>query len=89
MKTHDAIVIGGGPGGSTVSTLLARQGANVGLIEKVPFPRFCVGESLLPYSTDILKESGAMEIIDNGKYIRKYGACFVDHRKKETPWKGY
>ena len=44
----DVIVIGGGPGGSTVSTLLAQQGLRVELFEREMFPRFHIGESLIP-----------------------------------------
>ena len=81
MKTdYDVAIIGGGPGGSTAAALLAKQGIRCAIIEKDEFPRFKIGESLLPYSTDILRKSGAMEVIDSGKYIRKYGAQFIDHR---------
>lgn len=48
METFDVIVIGGGPGGSTASTLIAQQGHRVLLLEKEKFPRYQIGESLLP-----------------------------------------
>jgi halogenation protein CepH len=44
----DVVVVGGGPGGSTVSTLIAAQGHRVLLLEKEHFPRYQIGESLLP-----------------------------------------
>ncbi len=80
MKSHfDVIIAGAGPGGSTLATLLSKHKLNVALIEKESFPTFKIGESLLPYSMDILKESGVFQKIDSGKYIRKYGASFISH----------
>ncbi len=83
QNLFDVSVIGGGPGGSTLATLLARQNFKVALIEKDEFPTFKIGESLLPHSMDILKKSGVFEIIDSGKYIRKYGASFIDYRESD------
>jgi len=83
-SVHDVVIIGAGPGGSTLAAMLARKGYNVAIVEKDNFPKFKIGESLLPYSIDILRESGVLPIIDSGKYIRKYGAEFVDYREKET-----
>lgn len=80
---YDVIVIGAGPGGSTLATLLAKKGHSVGLFEKEEFPVFKIGESLLPHSMDILKESGVFEKINSGKYIRKYGASFIDYREDQ------
>ncbi|MEM7645902.1 MAG: NAD(P)/FAD-dependent oxidoreductase [Pseudomonadota bacterium] len=83
IQHFDSIVIGAGPGGSTLATLLARKGMKIALIEQDHFPRFKIGESLLPHSMDVLKESGVFEKIDSGKYIRKYGATFMDFREDE------
>lgn len=74
---HDVIVIGGGPAGSTVSTLLAKHGRSVLLLEREKFPRFQIGESMLPYSNDIFRRLGVYDkLIDNGFYP-KYGGAFV------------
>ncbi len=56
----DVLVAGGGPGGSTVSTLLVQRGWRVTLLEKVRHPRFHIGESLLPANMPIFEEIGAM-----------------------------
>lgn len=84
MKTHDIGIIGGGPGGSTLASYLTKKGYDVALFEKEPFPRFRIGESLLPCSMEILKETGVYSKIDSGKYLRKYGARFIDHSNGET-----
>lgn len=57
----DVLVIGGGPGGSTISTLLAQRGWRVTMLEKVSHPRFHIGESLLPANMPIFEEIGALE----------------------------
>jgi flavin-dependent dehydrogenase len=49
MTKHDVIIIGGGPGGSTLAAYLAKAGVNVGIFEREIFPRFHIGESLLPH----------------------------------------
>jgi flavin-dependent dehydrogenase len=73
---YDAAVIGGGPAGSTVATALARAGRRVLLFEKERFPRFHVGESLLPYSLPILDRLGAAEKVRGAGFQEKYGAFF-------------
>ncbi|MGH8146063.1 MAG: NAD(P)/FAD-dependent oxidoreductase [Rhodanobacteraceae bacterium] len=57
----DVLVVGGGPGGSTISTLLARRGWRVTMLEKARHPRFHIGESLLPANIPIFEEIGALE----------------------------
>ena len=79
------IVIGGGPGGSTAATLLARQGFGVTLFEREVFPREHVGESLLPASIPILKSLGVIDEIEAAGFTRKYGATMVWGRDPE-PW---
>jgi len=73
---YDAAVIGGGPGGSTVATVLARAGRRVILFEREKFPRFHVGESMLPYSLPIWERLGVAEKIRQHGFQEKYGAYF-------------
>jgi flavin-dependent dehydrogenase len=72
----DAIIIGGGPGGSSAATFLARAGRRVLLLEKERFPRFHIGESLLPYNRRIFREMGLLADLDAGGFTRKFGAQF-------------
>lgn len=74
---RDVIVIGGGPAGSTAATLLARHGLSVTLLERERFPRFQIGESLLPYNNDLFARLGVEPGMLIGSHIPKYGAYFV------------
>lgn len=73
---YDAIVIGGGPAGSTAATLLADRGHSVLLLERERFPRFQIGESLLPYNNDLFARLGLTEKLKGGRFYPKYGAFF-------------
>ncbi len=74
---YDVIIIGGGPGGSTAGTLLARGGKKVLILEREKFPRFHIGESLIPYGNDVFRELGVWEKMESAGYIPKLGAEFV------------
>ena len=73
----DIVIIGGGPAGSTAGTLLAKQGWNVAIFEKEKFPRFKIGESLLPGSLRTFERMGVKEKIDQADVIVKYGGKIV------------
>jgi flavin-dependent dehydrogenase len=75
---YDVAIIGGGPGGSSVATHLARGGLRVGLFEREVFPRFKVGESLVPATMLLLERLGALEPVAQGGFQIKYGATFHD-----------
>jgi len=76
--TSDVAIIGGGPGGSTVATHLARAGLSVALFEREVFPRFKVGESLVPATMLLLQRLGVLERVERDGYQVKYGATFLD-----------
>ncbi len=88
-KTYDVAIIGGGPAGSHAGALLARQGYRVAIVEKETFPRFQIGESLLPASMPLLKESGFLEKLSSGRYLEKYGARFIDYGSDEEVYFGF
>jgi flavin-dependent dehydrogenase len=72
----DVAVIGGGPGGSSAATALARRGRRVLLLERDRFPRFHIGESQLPWINGVLEELGAHDTIAKAGFVEKWGASF-------------
>jgi geranylgeranyl reductase family protein len=78
MKTgmYDVAVIGGGPAGSTAAALLARAGRRVIVFERERFPRFHIGESLLPFSMKAFTRLGLHEKFLRAGFIKKFGGEF-------------
>jgi flavin-dependent dehydrogenase len=81
---YDVIIIGGGPAGSTTSTLLAKHGHKVLVVERVPFPRFHIGESLLPETYWVFQRLGMLEKMKNSHFVKKYSVQFVSPSGRET-----
>lgn len=82
MITTDVIVIGGGPAGSTVSTLLAQHGAKVTLFERERFPRFHIGESLIPETYWVLQRLNMLPKMKASHFIKKFSVQFVNANGK-------
>src|SRR5437667_6520486 len=75
---HDVVVIGGGPAGSTCSTLLAQQGVSVEVFERERFPRFHIGESLIPETYWVLKRLNMLPQMHASRFVKKYSVQFVN-----------
>lgn len=73
-ESTQVLIVGGGPAGSTAATLLARNGFHVTLLERDVFPRYHIGESLLPSCLKIFDLLGVREKIESAGFIRKPGA---------------
>jgi flavin-dependent dehydrogenase len=82
--SYDVVIIGGGPAGATVATLLAKVGRKVLLLERSRFPRFHIGESLMPESYWIFERLGMLPRLKNSDFVRKYSVQFVTATGKES-----
>ena len=85
MKTNfDVIVMGGGPAGSTVASILAREGRSVVLFEKERFPRHHIGESLMTDTYFTFQRMGLLEKLKASPFVRKYSVQFANPAGKES-----
>jgi geranylgeranyl reductase family protein len=83
-NNYDVIVMGGGPAGSTVASILAREGRRVVLFEKERFPRHHIGESLMTDTFWTFQRMGFLEKLKASPFIRKYSVQFANPAGKES-----
>ncbi|MCL1047410.1 NAD(P)/FAD-dependent oxidoreductase [Shewanella electrodiphila] len=72
----DVVIIGAGPSGAIAASLLHQQGKQVLVLEKQHFPRFSIGESLLPYCMQFIEQAGMLEAVEQAGFQFKNGAAF-------------
>ncbi|AVA34604.1 FAD-dependent oxidoreductase [Cupriavidus sp. SHE] len=92
-ETVDVLIVGAGPAGSVAAGLLRKRGIGVMVIEKETFPRFSIGESLLPQSMAYIEEAGMLQAVVEAGFQYKNGAAFArgdrytdfDFREKFSP----
>lgn len=78
--TTEVIVIGGGPAGATTATLVAQKGRRVTLFERERFPRFHVGESLIPETFWVLGRLGLLDAMRGSRFVEKHSVQFVNEK---------
>lgn len=81
---YDAIVVGGGPAGSTVAAVLAQHGRKTLVVERADFPRFHIGESLMPETYWVFKRIGMLEKLRKSHFVQKYSVQFVTASGRES-----
>ena len=92
IETAEILIVGAGPAGSVAAALLRQQGRQVLVIEREEFPRFSIGESLLPQSMEYLEKAGMLRAVVESGFQFKNGAAFMrdgrytdfDFRDKHT-----
>jgi len=83
-SNYDVIVMGGGPAGSSVASILAREGRSVVLFEKAIFPRHHIGESLMTDTYWTFERMGILEKLRQSPFVRKYSVQFANPAGKES-----
>ncbi|MBO0858230.1 MAG: tryptophan 7-halogenase [Chloracidobacterium sp.] len=83
-NNFDVIVMGGGPAGSSVASILAREGRKVVLFEKEQFPRHHIGESLMTETFWTFQRMGLLEKLKQSQFVRKYSVQFANPQGKES-----
>src|SRR5579884_2718390 len=89
MKTnqqpaYDVLIIGAGPAGSSSAAMLAEKGHRVLVLEREKFPRYHIGESLLPFTFEPLKRLGLIDRMKKSAFVKKYSVQFVSPSGKAS-----
>jgi flavin-dependent dehydrogenase len=77
VESCDVVIIGGGPSGCAAATILAEHGHNVVVLEREKFPRYHIGESLIPFTYPALERLGLVPLMKDSAFIKKYSVQFV------------
>src|SRR5436190_5405419 len=81
---YDAIIIGAGPAGSAAASVLAEFGRKVLVLEKEKFPRYHIGESLLPFTFYPLERLGLIDKMRQSAFVKKYSVQFISTSGKAS-----
>lgn len=84
MPQYDVIIIGAGPAGASAGAILAEKGHRVVIIEREKFPRYHIGESLLPFTYQPLERLGLVEKMKRSAFVKKYSVQFVSPSGKAS-----
>src|SRR5688572_8427574 len=84
MMSYDVVIVGGGPAGATAAAILAEAGRRVLVVERGRFPRFHIGESLMPETYWTFKRIGVLDRLKNSNFVKKYSVQFVTASGKES-----
>ena len=76
-ESFDVIVVGGGPAGSSAATILAEHGRRVLVLEREKFPRYHIGESLIPFTYQPLQRLGVIDQLKASAFTKKYSVQFI------------
>src|SRR6059036_278235 len=80
----DVLIIGAGPAGSAAAAVLAEQGRRVLVLEREKFPRYHIGESLLPFTFQPLQRLGLIEKMRQSAFVKKYSVQFISPSGKAS-----
>lgn len=83
-ETCDVVIIGGGPAGAALATFLCRQGHECVILEKSSFPRYHIGESLIPHTHGIFERLGLLPQMQGSSYPEKYSVRFISPSGREN-----